>query len=185
MLDAATLLTGLVIFLARVIDVGLGTIRTLMIVQGRTSTAFMLGFVEISIWLWVISTVVPRIAQEPLLGVFYAFGFASGNALGIKMERRLAFGHLILRVITRHEGLADTVRKAGFAVTTFAGQGMSGPVTELYIVCRRRDLHSIIDTVKKEDPDVFYLTEFAGAVSKVCRPFLTRPTGWRATGKRK
>jgi uncharacterized protein YebE (UPF0316 family) len=185
MLDAATLLTGLVIFCARVLDVGLGTIRTLTIVQGRTATAFALGFVEISIWLWVISTVVPRIAQEPFLGLFYAFGFATGNVLGIKMEKRMAFGHLILRVITRLPDLADAVRRAGFAVTTFAGQGMAGPVTELYIVCRRRDLKPVIDVVKKKDPDAFYLTEHTGEVSKACRPFLTRPTGWRAVGKRK
>lgn len=184
-LDAATLLTGLMVFAARVIDVGLGTIRTITIVQGRTKTAFLLGFVEISVWLTVISTVIPRIADEPLLGLFYALGFATGNVLGIKMERWLAFGYLILRVITRRGDLADAVRKAGYAVTTFEGRGMTGPVTELYIVCRRRDLKPIIDKVTEMDPEAFYLTEQAGAVSKIVRPFMSRRTGWRAIGKRK
>lgn len=183
--DAPILLTGLLVFAARVVDVGLGTIRTINIVQGRTKTAFFLGFIEISVWLMVISTVIQHISEEPILGLFYALGFASGNVIGIKMERRLAFGHLILRVITRHPELAGAVRAAGYAVTTFDGQGMAGPVTELYIVCRRRDLKTIIAMVLEMDPEAFYLTEQAGSVSKAVRPFMTGPTGWRAVGKRK
>ena len=47
LLDTETLLTGIFIFLARVADVTLGTVRTMSIVQGRTKMAFLLGFVEI------------------------------------------------------------------------------------------------------------------------------------------
>ena len=185
MFDIATILTGLMVFGARVLDVGLGTIRTITIVQGRTKIAFFLGFIEISIWLLVISTVIPRISGEPLLGLFYALGFATGNVIGIKMERRLAFGHLILRVITRHEELADAIRETGLPVTTFSGQRMAGRGTELYIVCRRKDLKTIIGNVLAIDPEAFYLTEQAGSVNKMIRPFMSRKTGWRAIGKRK
>ena len=182
-----TLLLGLGIFAARVGDVTLGTIRTISIVQGRTKTAFFLGFVEISLWLTVIATVLHDIADTPWLGLFYALGFATGNMVGIKLERRLAFGHLILRVITRADGqaMASRVREAGHAVTTFQGEGRDGPVTELYIVCRRRDFHDIMDLVRDMDPTAFYITEQAGDASKTIRPFMTRPTGWRSTLKRK
>lgn len=182
-----TLLLGLGIFLARVGDVSLGTIRTISIVQGRTKTAFFLGFIEICLWLTVIATVLHDITATPVLGLFYALGFATGNMVGIKLERRLAFGHLILRVITRMDGLgmATRVREAGHAVTTFRGEGRDGPVIELYIVCRRRDFNDILDLVKSIDPTAFYTTEQAGSVSKSIRPMMTRPTGWRAVFKRK
>ena len=80
------ILAGL-IFSFRVIDVSLGTVRTLMTVQGRIGTAFMLGFIEICIWTMAIAQVITNVADHPLLVVAYAGGFASGNALGIVVER--------------------------------------------------------------------------------------------------
>jgi len=186
-LDSQTILIGVLIFLARITDVSMGTMRTISIVQGRTKRAFFLGFVEISMWLIVISTVVNRIASHPILGIFYAFGFSTGNVVGIMLERKLAFGNIILRVISTQSGMmmADKVRAAGYAVTTFHGEGMNGPVMELYIVCRRRDFDDIIGRVRNIEPNAFYLTEQAGNVSKIYRPSMQRATGWRAILKMK
>jgi uncharacterized protein YebE (UPF0316 family) len=182
-----TLLLGIVIFLARVVDVSMGTMRTISIVQGRTKIAFVLGFLEVSIWLMVISAVVNDVMTKPLLGIFYALGFSTGNVVGIKLERRLAFGHIIFRVISTCNGrkIADKVRDSGYAVTTFEGEGKCGAVTMLYVVCRRRDLNEIIPLVKSIEPDAFYITEQAGSVSKIFRPALQPLTGWRAIFKKK
>lgn len=187
-LDLFTILTGLAIFFARVVDVTLGTVRTLSIVHGRMKLAFVLGFIEISIWLVVISTVVKKIAEEPWLGAFYALGFASGNVFGIWLEKKMAHGNLILRVITRGEvgrEVAGMLRREGYGVTTFQGEGAGGPVTELYIVCRRKDLKGIMRLIRTKDPDPFYVTELAGEVNRIIRPYMARPTGWRSVGKRK
>jgi len=69
-------------------------------------------------------------------------------------------------------------------VTTFDGEGKSGPVQELYIVCRRRDLRKLLKSVLTLDPEAFYVTEQAGAVSNVCRPIMQPVTGWRAVFKK-
>ena len=180
-------LTGLLIFFARIFDVSLGTLRTISIVHGRTWMSFWLGFFEIIIWLTVISTVIHKIKEVPLLGFFYAIGFAFGNLVGIKIEKKLAMGHIILRVISRekYQEMAEKIRRSGYAVTTFQGEGRSGPVIELYVVCRRRDLVKILDIVRTTEPDAFYITEQVGTVSKVYRPFMTPVTGWRAILKKK
>jgi len=47
--DLITLLTGILIFCARVIDVSLGTLRTISIVQGKTQAAFSLEVCRIKI----------------------------------------------------------------------------------------------------------------------------------------
>jgi len=186
-MDIQTLLLGLVIFLARICDVSLGTIRTIVIVQGRTAIAFVLGFLEVIIWISIVSTVVNQIGEKPVLVLFYAFGFATGNVVGILVERRLGFGTIILRVITREHGgsMARRLRDLGQGVTVFQGEGKNGVVTELYVACRRRDLNTILCLVKEEDPDAFYITEQARDVSKVCRPIPEQPTGWRAVLKKK
>lgn len=185
--DLMILLAGLLIFFARIIDVSLGTLRTISIVHGRTWMSFWLGFFEVIIWLLVISTVVHKIKEIPLLGLFYASGFATGNMVGIRIEKKLALGHIILWVISRDKWqlMAKQVRAAGFAVTTFQGEGRTGPVTELYMVCRRRDLAEILSMVHDIDPNAFYVTDQAGMVNKIYRPIMQPVTGWRALIKKK
>jgi uncharacterized protein YebE (UPF0316 family) len=186
-MDLYTLLTGVVVFLFRIVDVSLGTIRTISIVQGRTRTAFLLGFVEVSIWLGVIAAIVSRVAEHPILGVFYALGFSTGNVVGILIERKLAFGHTVLRVIASEgsEELAETLRKNGYAATCFRGTGGSGPVTEVCVVCRRRDLNRILGVVADVVPDAFFVTEPVGMVRSVRHPTMQTATGWRAVLKKK
>lgn len=181
------ILVGIAIFVARILDVSLGTLRIISIVQGRTWLAFWVGFFEISIWITVLSTVVRYIQERPVLGIFYAFGFATGSLAGIKLEKKIAFGHIILRVISREhfKKMAEVLRTEGYAVTTFQGEGMHGPVVELCIVCRRRDQKNILKTVLAIEPTAFYITEQAGLVSKFYRPVQQPATGWRALLKKK
>ncbi len=178
---------GLVVFGARVIDVSLGTLRTIAIVHGRTFMAFWLGFVESAIWLAVVSTIVQTVSQQPALGVIYAFGFATGNLVGIKVEKLIAMGHLIVRIISRNNSvdMAGELRERGYPVTTFTGHGRSGPVTELYVVCKRRDLKKLLPAVLSLDNEAFYVTEQAGSVSSIYRPIMQPATGWRAVFKKK
>jgi uncharacterized protein YebE (UPF0316 family) len=187
MFDLNIFLTGMIIFVARICDVSIGTVRTIVTVQGRTVIAFFLAIFEIVIWVTVASTVINQIKEKPILVVFYAFGFATGNVVGIIVERRLAFGFIILKVITKDAGsaLADSLRQKGQPVTLFVGEGMAGPVTELYIACRRRDLKWILPEVREMDPEAFYVVEQARDVSKVLRPIYSPVGGWRSRYKRK
>lgn len=187
MIDVSTLLTGLLIFTARIGDVSIGTIRTIVTVQGRSVVAFFLGIFELLIWVTVISTVIHKLEAQPILAVFYAFGYATGNVVGIAVERKLAFGVIILRVITRTAGkqLANRLRGQGQPVTIFRGEGMNGPVDELYIACRRRNLKAILNSVNQEDPDAFYITEMARDVGKAARTANFSNSGWRSVLKKK
>jgi uncharacterized protein YebE (UPF0316 family) len=187
MLEPATLLLGLLVFLARVFDVTMGTMRTISIVHGRMWVAFVLGLLEVTMWLVVISAVLSQIASKPILGVFYALGFSTGNVVGILVERRLALGRVSLNVISAAHGpqMAARLRDAGFGVTTFEGAGRDGPVTLLYIVCGRRDARTALSLVREIEPDAFYSTGMTGNVGRMTRPIMQPATGWRAIRKRK
>lgn len=187
MFDSQILLTGTIIFFARICDVSIGTVRTIVTVQGRTTIAFTLAIFEIIIWVTVASTVINQISDKPLLVIFYAFGYATGNVVGIMVERKLAFGTTILRIITPNAGpaIAAHLRKNGQPVTIFHGEGMHGPVNELYIACRRRDLRWILPDVRCIDPKLFYVIEQARDMSKVYRPICSPLGSWHATNNRK
>lgn len=180
-------LLGVLIFFARIIDVSVGTLRTISIVQGRTKIAFFLAIIETSVWLIVLSEVLPKVVQAPILGVFYAFGFASGNVVGILVEQRLAMGYINFRIITGKfaKEITNTLREKGFAVTNFEGEGKDGKVTKIYVVSDRKNLSSLIKIVKEIEPDAFYIAEQAGLVSKIRRPTMVPTTGWRAVQKKK
>ncbi len=187
MFDASILLTGLLIFLARIVDVSIGTVRTIVTVQGRTVISFFLAIVEITIWVMVASTVINQLKDQPLLVVFYAFGYATGNVVGILVERKLAFGLVIVRVFSRNAGsaIALALRQNGQPVSIFTGEGMRGPVSQLYIASRRRDVKWLLPEITSMDPEAFYVMEPARDVSRILKPTFAPIGGWRAFSKRK
>lgn len=186
-MDAHILLVGLLIFLARIVDVSVGTLRTIVTVQGRVRLAFILGFLEVTIWVTVISAMVKNIETAPVLAVFYGLGFATGNVVGILAERRLALGHVALRIFSRKAGesLVEQLRNQGQPVTVFRGEGRSGPVNQLMMVCSRKRVRGILDQVREKDSDAFYLAEFARDVGHLPASLCSPPTGWRAILKKK
>jgi uncharacterized protein YebE (UPF0316 family) len=171
-LSTSVILLGLSVFIAEVLALTIGTVRTLSLVQGAARTAFILAILEMSIWLVAASAVLTQVSKIPFLGVCYILGFAVGNVVGIMLEKRLALGRVVLRAITPKHGqrMAATIRKAGYAVTTIPGSGATGPVTILFVICKRTDVKRILVLIKTIEPTTFYSTEPAGEVSTLHRP---------------
>lgn len=147
-------------FVARTTDVGLSTLRIAFIAQGRIVLAPVIGFFEALIWLLVIGQAL-KFLDNPLCVVAYAGGFAMGNVFGLTLERRLAFGRQIVRIIvSNHPGdLIDTLRTAGHGVTVVDGEGMSGPVKILFTVVRRREVPAVLAVVRAREPRAFVSIE--------------------------
>lgn len=186
-MDWSLLLLGLAIFAARVLDVTLGTIRTIATVQGRMLIAFVLGLFEVTAWLVVITAIVSKVVEEPLLAVFYALGFSTGNVVGIFIERRIAMGHVAVKFLSYLKGreMAAALRNRGFRVTVFEGEGARGKVNELYAVLPRKRTAEVLKTAQGIEPGVFYVTESPGMIRRWTPDIPIRPTGWRAVFKRK
>ena len=90
----------ILIFCLRICDVTLGTVRTLSIVKGYLTLAVALGFFEVLIWILAVSQVITRINESIFLALSFAGGFAAGNAVGILVERRLAMGTSVVRILS-------------------------------------------------------------------------------------
>jgi len=161
LLDLPLWALAAVIFGLRIVDVSLGTIRVLAVVQGRIRLSVLLGFFEVGIWVVAVSQVIAGIRESPLLLLAYAGGFAAGNAAGILLERRLALGAVVLRIITHAADgrMAEQLRSHGHPLTTFRGEGRDGAVTLLYITCPRAALNAVLAEARGVDPDFFYVVE--------------------------
>jgi len=173
------------VFLLRITDVSLGTFRTVSVVQGRVGLSVLIGFFEVLIWVLVVSQVIVGVRDNPVLLVAYAAGFSAGNAVGITLERNLAAGSCVLRMIASNGGekIADALRAAGYLITTFDGKGRDGVRTMLFTSCPRRELPNVLRLVGQLDPRVFYTVERFSRTGYLVP--LPDPTGWRAVFKKK
>jgi len=150
----------LIVFLARLTDVTLGTIRIIFVSRGKKYLAPLLGFVEVFIWITIVSQIV-RGAQSIVAYLAYAAGFAVGNYVGMIVEERLAIGTLVIRVILPKDGAAliERLRTEGYGATYVDGQGASGPVMLIYTVVMRKELSRIVDLIQEVQPKAFFTVE--------------------------
>ncbi|MDD5723985.1 MAG: DUF2179 domain-containing protein [Syntrophales bacterium] len=148
------------IALARVIDVTLGTIRIIYISRGMKLLAPIFGFFEILIWLIAIGQIMQNLSN-PVYYLAYAIGFAGGNLVGIFVEERLAVGRVILRIITQRDAtaLVDYLRSSGYGVTTVEAEGATGPVKLIFTVIDRKKVESVVSSVQTYNPRAFYSIE--------------------------
>ncbi|MEM4188302.1 MAG: DUF5698 domain-containing protein [Candidatus Hadarchaeum sp.] len=151
------ILWTLLIFLARLTDVSMGTIRTILIIRGRRGIAAFSAFFEIMVWVLAVSRVITQLDRWYYI-VAFAFGFACGNYLGSYLEDKIAMGYCFAYVVPNQKRtkLADILRKNGFGVTVLKGEGLKGTEFVYNIVLRRRDTHRFIKTLEANDKKAFY-----------------------------
>lgn len=186
-LEMSPWLMALVIFALRIVDVSIGTLRTIFVVQGRLKASVFLGFVEVLIWITAISQIIVAVKDNPVVILGWALGFAAGNALGMLIERKLALGKVMIQLISPKAGpkIAEGLRCAGRRLTTFSGEGLHGPVTMILAICDRKELPRILAAARQEDPEVFYAVEPVREASAGLGRPLPHATGWRAVFKKK
>jgi len=157
----------LVIFLLRVTDVSMATVRTLLIVRNAKLLVPLIGFFEVMIWIFAVGTVVQNLAS-PWHLIGYAGGFAMGNVAGLFIEERLALGLAMVWTMVRGGGpaLAGTLREKGFGVTELDGRGRDGAVEVLCSVIPRRLVAPYVKTVDREAPTSFVIVDEPRAVRR-------------------
>lgn len=153
-------LLPLLIALARIVDVSIGTIKIILLARGNKILAPILGFFEVLVWLLAVT----RIFQDLdnwVCYVGYAFGYALGSYIGIKLEEKLALGVQLIRIITRKDAgnLIKALHETGYGVTAIKAEGSSGDVGVLYSVVNRKSINKIVEIIQQNNPNAFYTIE--------------------------
>ena len=179
------LVTSIVIFFARILDVSLGTLRTMTVVRGRRRVAFVLGFFEVVVWIFAVARVIDNL-QNPVVAIAYSLGFATGSVVGMTLERHLSMGQRVIRVLSeRGQEIAARVRAAGFKVAQVVGQsGGQAAISLLYIEVQHRKTNEILGIIHELDPHCFYVVEDVRASPTPLATSVPR-TGWLSTVMRK
>lgn len=156
---SAWLAAGL-IFLLRVSDMTLDTLRVLVVMRGRKAIAWVLGFFQAAIFVMAISSVLNDL-DNPLNLVGYASGFATGNVVGMLIEERLAIGHIQMSIVSSRLGtaIADHLRQQGYAVTEIPARGRDGMVSLLNVSLLRKNVDRVRKLANEIDPQAFITAE--------------------------
>ncbi|MCU0475048.1 MAG: DUF5698 domain-containing protein [Anaerolineae bacterium] len=170
MITPEALLGAGLIFVLRVLNYAVSTVRTVAIARGRRLISSVLAFVEAFLFAVVIASIVQDITGNLLNLLAYCFGAAAGGWVGMVIEARFITGYVTATVIAhdkpRGHDIAIALRGAGFGVTETMGEGLSGPVAMLRSVISKREVRQVLDITRAIDPQAFVAVEEAHAIHR-------------------
>lgn len=148
------------IFVLRVFNMALDTLRIRMMARGKKWLAFIFGVVQTLIYVYTLFSVLEDLDNWITI-MAYALGFGFGSVAGMWLEDRLAVGFIHLRVISPNHGadLAHILRDEGFAVTEFAGRGRDGAIVMLSLSVKRKVAKKVRSIVENMDENAFITSE--------------------------
>jgi len=155
------------IFFARVADVSIGTVRVIFVARGLKYIAPIIGFFEILIWLLAIGQIMKNLSN-PACYIAYAGGFAMGNFVGIWIAEKLSLGLVLIRVVTKKDAseLVEYLKSGDYGVTSVDGHGTAGEVKVVFTIVPKREAQSVVELIKRFNPQAFYSIEEVGFVEK-------------------
>ncbi|MDN4164485.1 DUF2179 domain-containing protein [Cytophagales bacterium LB-30] len=150
----------LLIFLARVSDVSIGTMRVIFVMSGKKKIAPVMGFLESFIWLLAIRQIFQNV-DNILTYVAYAGGYGTGTFVGMYIEEKLALGRVVVRVITKttSENLVNHLKQKEYRFANLDAEGNEGKVNVLFTVVKREHLPDLLRMIKEYNPQAFYTIE--------------------------
>ncbi len=154
------ILLPLLIFFARIFDVSINTVRIIYVLGGRKFTSTLLGFFESFVWLMAIRQIFEHL-DNWMCYVAYPAGFAAGIFVGMMIEEKIAYGKVIVRIITRKDIhiLLQYLNKQFFRYTYVNAEGPDGHENLVFTVLEREKLEELLRTLKEILPTAFYTVE--------------------------
>ncbi|HTF06431.1 MAG TPA: DUF5698 domain-containing protein [Bacteroidia bacterium] len=151
----------ILIFLSRLVDVTLATLRNIFIHKGFRKIVPFIGFFEVLIWLIAMKQVLGHVDNAAAYFA-WAAGFATGTYVGMRIEERLALGNQVIRIITSEpnsDELIKMLRDTNHGLTVIDGMGAKGPVKLLFTIVQRKHIKDIIEKIEVIQPNAFYTIE--------------------------
>ena len=151
---------ALLIFFLRLFNYAMDTLRIMLTMRDKKALSWILGFFESILFVVVMGAVLDDL-DNVLKVVAYAGGFATGNVVGMLIEKRLAIGYSHISIISRGLGkeIAQALRAHDFAVTEIPAYGRDGKVTLLNCSVQRKLSSDIEKLALEQDPEAFITIE--------------------------
>ncbi|MFN4234671.1 MAG: DUF2179 domain-containing protein [Bacteroidia bacterium] len=150
----------ILIFIARICDVSLAMLRTVLASKGYKNIVPFIGFFEVLIWLAAIGQIMNNL-NNWVCYIAWAGGYATGSYIGLFIEEKIALGIQVIRIITNQESelLIKELKNNNFGLTILDAQGSRGAVKLIFTVVPRKSVKNVIEIIQKTTPNSFYSIE--------------------------
>ncbi len=157
------LIVCLEIFFGRILDVTLGTVRTVLTVKGKPAQAGAVGFVEAFLWFIVVRDALTLASGGLWVAAAYAGGFASGTYIGGIVSRVVVKTNEIVQIVTtcQDDALVEAIRAAGFGATVLDVRESNFGCEKYMIFCDipGTQLKRLRALVQQQDPGAFIMVQ--------------------------
>lgn len=144
------------VFFVRIIDVSLGTIRTIVTVKDKRLIASFIGFIEVLVWFLVAKEAISTDSNSIWIAVSYSLGFATGTYIGAFLSSKYIKGNFGIQVITNNLELVAILRKNGYAVSVMDVKGHeNNNKYMLFIEIDKKDFNHVQKIIKQFDQKAF------------------------------
>lgn len=147
------------IFFVRILDVSLGTIRTMFVVRGKKLISSMIGFFEILVWFLVVKEALQTESNSIFIAISYSLGFATGNYIGALLSDKLITGNVSVQVFTNNNNLEKILREHGYGVSSVVYTGYEEEAHKhmLFINVDKKKEKTLRELIKKNDKEAFII----------------------------
>jgi len=150
--------TCLTIFLARIVDVSISTLRTMIMVRKRSIIIPILAFFEVFIWFIAARRALNTNIKNLMIPIFYSLGYATGTYIGGLLSHRFIKDINTIEVTTKRNNtkLINYLRKNGYSISILGLKNSYDLAKDMIIIdVKRSSTNKLMDQIKKIDPDAF------------------------------
>jgi len=157
----------LLIFIARICDQTIGTLRLIFVSKGLKRIVPFLAFFESMIWLLAISQILSRLDNVATF-LAYGLGYATGNYVGMLFEERLSIGSVIIRIFSKEHisEFIEVLHKHNYGYTIINAEGSTGELKIIFSIINRKYLSHLIGQINAIDNQTFYTVEEVKSVKR-------------------
>ena len=153
------LLWSMIVFVSILVQVLFGTVRLIVMVRNKKLFAVLIVFFESAVAITIAITVISQAVRDGIniyMISSYAAGFALGLYIGMVLSQLISREVLSVNIISKHASpeIERSLRKKGFGVTSYEGNGKDGGSKTINIICNRKNFPALKAVTKKIDPKV-------------------------------
>ena len=146
------------IFFARILDVSLGTVRTIVTVKGKKFYAALIGFIEVFIWFLIARDALNVEIDTIFIPLSYSLGYATGTLIGGLISEKVISGNLTVQIVLSNQNteIIDIIREKGYAVSVIDAKGQNDDKKYmLFMEINKNRLNSLKELIKTLDEKAF------------------------------
>lgn len=151
-----TIIICIEVFFARMIDVSIGSVRTILLVKGKNIISMILAFIEILIWFMVAKQTLTSDETNLAIILSYAGGYAVGTYVGGLINKYFVRGNLMAFIVTKldKQFITEKLKEADYGVSTLS---IEGGKLILLVEFKKKYLKKLKNTVRELDEDAFLI----------------------------